>query len=98
MASPRMDSSTHETMAGVGGALTGLGILIMALAPLAIPFLVLTVVFALPLVLLAIPPIAVGLAIWTAVRLSRRASARLRRRSLPHREPASIRMPSQARG
>ena len=48
MASPRMDSSTHETMAGVGGALTGLGILIIALAPLAIPFLVLTVVFALP--------------------------------------------------
>ena len=98
MASPRMDPSTHETMAGIGGALTGLGILIMALAPFAIPFLVLTVVFALPLLLLAVPPIVLGLAIWAAVRLSKRASARLRRRSQPQRESASVRVPSQARG
>jgi membrane protein implicated in regulation of membrane protease activity len=39
-------------------ASTGLGILTMALAPLAIPFLVLTAVFALPLLL---PVLALGL-------------------------------------
>lgn len=98
MASPGTESSAHETMAGIGGALTGFGILIMALAPLAIPFLVLTVVFALPLLLLAIPPIAVGIAIWAVVRLARRSTARLRGRSQPEREPDSMRVPSHARG
>jgi hypothetical protein len=94
MAIPRMDSSAHETMAGIGGALTGFGILIMALAPLAI----------------ALAHGRLRAAPWSLCdRRSpstpdlgcssvRRAGARLRRRSLPQREPASIRMPSQARG
>ncbi len=62
-----MDFSSHETtdapttaeLAEYGlAASTGLGILIMALAPLAIPFIVLTVVFAIPLLL---PLLTLGL-------------------------------------
>jgi hypothetical protein len=93
-----MDSPSYETdhapttaeLAEYGlAASTGLGILILALAPLAIPFLVLTAVFALPLLL---PVIALGLigAIIAAPVLLVRRLAR-RRLSSPRRATSAPR-------
>jgi hypothetical protein len=51
-------SSTDVVVEGVSGALVGVGTLILALFPLALPLIALTLIAALPLVVLAL---AVGL-------------------------------------
>jgi hypothetical protein len=67
-------------------ASTGLGILTMALAPLAIPFLVLTAVFALPLLLPVIALGLVGAIVAIPVLLIRRLTRR--------RSQAGVRQPT----
>jgi Na+/H+-translocating membrane pyrophosphatase len=73
--------STALTMSGTAGVVAGLGVVTFALFPLAIPFLLLTAVFAAPLALIglaaAIPLGIVAIAV-VAIR-------RLARRSRPHR-------------
>jgi membrane protein implicated in regulation of membrane protease activity len=70
--------SKLSTASGTLGVLSGIGILTVALAPLAIPFLVLTAVFLAPLALpvLLVVPFAL---IVIAVRAVRRLVARPRR-------------------
>ncbi len=83
-----MNDHEHESSTAPSGgelaeyavsATTGLGILILALAPLAIPFLVLTAVFVLPLLLI---PLALGL-IGAIVAAPFLLVRRLRRRHRP---------------
>lgn len=85
-----------EVASGVLAAMTAVGVLLVALAPLAIPILALTGLFLAPLLippLLALPIVAVGLLIRSVRRRSRpqpptpqrerqASSARLRRRAL----------------
>ena len=72
-------------------ASTGLGILIMALAPFAIPFIVLTVVFALPLLLPALALGLIGAIVAAPVLLVRRlAGRRVVRSSEPQRGGAPV--------
>ena len=63
-----MDENTANTITGVAGAGTGLGIVGLALFPLALPLIVITLAFVLPLALPAIPLIALGLAVRALVR------------------------------
>jgi hypothetical protein len=72
-------------------ASTGLGILVLALAPLAIPFLVLTAVFALPLLLIPLALALVGAVIAAPILLVRGLVRRLRHRA--HGVPASAGTP-----
>jgi hypothetical protein len=86
--------ATLTTVNGTLGALTAFGILTLALAPLAIPFLVLTVVFLAPLALPALLVLPFALIV-LAVRAARRLIARSRRSTrsprAPRRAPASSR-------
>jgi hypothetical protein len=65
--------SALSTVNGTLGTLTGIGILTMALAPLALPFLILTVAFLAPLGLLLVP--LLPFAIVALVRRRRRRRA-----------------------
>ena len=82
-----MNDHEHESTAAPSGgelaeyavsAATGLGILILALAPLAIPFLVLTAVFVLPLLLIPLVLGLIGAIVASPVLLVRRLGRRLR--------------------
>ena len=64
----------------------GAGILVVALAPLAIPILVLTGVFLLPLLLPAIPLALIAGLVYLPVRMVR--AVRARRRPSDRRRPA----------
>jgi hypothetical protein len=67
-----------DAMSWAAALNTGLGIVLVAGFPLALPILVLTVAFALPLLLLAVPlAVPVGLAL-IARRIVRRVAARPR--------------------
>jgi hypothetical protein len=75
--------SKLSTVSGTLGVLSGIGILTVALAPLAIPFLVLTVVFLAPLALpglLLVPLALVALAVRAVRRLAARSSGPARSR------------------
>jgi hypothetical protein len=87
--------STLSTVNGTLGALTGLGILTMALAPLAIPFLVLTVVFLAPLALpgLLLVPLAL---VFLTVKAGRRLLARSNGSAPSRQEPRRVHASSQA--
>ena len=77
---------TAETAFGIMTALTGLGVLTIALAPLAVPILILTVASLLPLLAVGLAiglPIALIAAVWLAVR------ALLRRQRQAPRLPES---------
>jgi hypothetical protein len=95
-----MDSSSHEKdhvpttaeLAEYGlAASVGLGMLIMALAPLAIPFIALTVLFALPLLLPVLALALIGGIIAAPVLLLRRRGRRLR-----HQDAATSGRPHQS--
>ena len=78
------DTNTRESAAltttGIAGVIAGGGVVTFALFPFAIPFLLLTAVFAAPLVLLAVvPALAVGLVV-TVVLAIRAIGRRLGRR------------------
>jgi hypothetical protein len=81
-----MDStgSRNDWITGIGAVGAGLGMLAFALFPLAIPFVVLTIVALLPL---ALPLVAVGLiatilaGLWLAIRTVGRGIRRLGRSS-----------------
>jgi hypothetical protein len=63
--------SRAETINGVAAATTGLGVITVALAPLAIPFIVLTIVALLPLALPLIPLAVLGAVVagtWIVLR------------------------------
>ena len=75
-------TSSAELATEASGLLVGLGILSLALFPLAVPGLLLGLVFALPLVVPAIPV----LLIWLLARAVVRALRSLRRAS--HRQEA----------
>jgi hypothetical protein len=64
-------TAESAALTGVAGALTGVGILTMALFPLAIPILVLTAVFVAPLVILPVAaalPVAIVAGVVLAIR------------------------------
>jgi hypothetical protein len=67
--------ASGEAVAGVAAGLTGLAILTMVLAPLALPILILTIASVLPLLavglVLAIP-VALIATLWAGVRALRR--------------------------
>jgi hypothetical protein len=91
-----MDRNSHldagEAMSRVAALNTGLGIMMMAAFPFAVPILALTVACALPLLLLAVPlAIPVGLALIVR-RIARRVSARRRG---PRGASAARRLPPQ---
>ena len=71
MTTTRPTESTAEVVNGTAAVVAAGGILTLALAPLAIPILVLTLVFAAPLLpLLIVPALAIG-AVVGVVRLVR---------------------------
>jgi hypothetical protein len=61
------DYDVGEVLTVVSTWTVGLGIVVMVLFPFALPFLILTLVFAAPMVLLALPVAAVA-AIWLGTR------------------------------
>jgi hypothetical protein len=61
------DYDVGETLAVVSIWTVGVGILVMALFPFALPFLVLALAFGLPLLLLGLP-IALLAAVWFGIR------------------------------
>ena len=75
MATTRITESAGLTASGTAGALTGLGVLLFALAPLAIPILIVTAVFVAPLVLVGVAA-ALPIAVVAGVLLIIRATAR----------------------
>ena len=93
MTSTTTYTDSQSAFAGTAGALTGIGILTLALAPLAIPFLVLTLVFLAPLALpglLLLPLALVALAVRGGRRLlGRRRAGRERAAGSPKARPAS---------
>jgi len=92
-----MDDNTANTITGAAGAATGFGVVTMALFPLLLPGILITLAFALPLILLALPaiPLVAGaLAIRALVRRRRRA----RQLATPAARPARLGSPSRARG
>ncbi len=54
MATARLTESSTQAVNGIGAALAGIGILTLALAPLSIPFLILTAAFLAPVAILAL--------------------------------------------
>jgi hypothetical protein len=76
-----MDSSRTEVVDEISAWTVGLGILTMALAPLAIPFIVLTAVAVIPLVLpvvaIALVAAVVAVPVLLVRGLGRRLSARV---------------------
>lgn len=80
-----------ETVSGVAAALTAVGVLIVALAPLAIPFLALTALFLAPALILPLLALPFVLLAWLVVRVGRR----LRSRGPRHGAPASERKGSE---
>jgi hypothetical protein len=76
---------TAETLFGISTALTGLGILTVALAPLAMPILILTIAALLPLVLIG-AAVALPIGLIAGLLLGIRA---LSRRAERRRPPAS---------
>jgi hypothetical protein len=100
------DTHTTESAAltttGIAGVIAGGGIVTFALFPFAIPFLLLTAVFAAPLVLLAVvPALAVGIVATVVLairaigrRLGRRAeesrAGRARGQALPRIRPKRV--------
>jgi len=85
---------SKETLFGITVPLTGLGVLLLALAPLALPFLILTIVAVAPLLLIGL---LVGLvvAVFAAVGATwRGVRARTPRRRRPSRRAAH---PSRSR-
>lgn len=93
---------TAETLFGIAAALTGLGILTVALAPLAMPILILTIASLLPLLVVGLAvglPIALIAVVWLGIRsLARRRRRWDRRGDLPGRRPvpAAPRSPRRA--
>jgi len=78
MNSNSTDTSTSEVIFGVSVALVGLGVITVALAPFAIPFLILLAVSLIPFALPAIP-VALLIGLWLAVRaIARRVGGRRR--------------------
>jgi hypothetical protein len=73
------DTSTSEAIVGVSAVLVGLGVVTVALFPLAIPIVVLTAASAVPLLVLAVPAAILG-AVWFAARALVRLAARRPRR------------------
>ncbi len=71
---------TAETVFGISTALTGIGILTVALAPLAMPILILTIASLLPLVVIG-AAVALPIGLIAGLVLVIRALARRRRRS-----------------
>jgi hypothetical protein len=67
--------STQSTVNGTLGALTAIGVLTMALAPLSIPFLILTLAFLAPLGLLLVPLLPFAIVALVRRRRRRRAYA-----------------------
>lgn len=80
----RPSDQVVDAASGTAAALTGIGALLVALFPLAIPFLILTAVFAAPLVLipfaLAIPVLLLAGVVVGARAIWRRASSSQGRR------------------
>ena len=97
MTSTSSNTDAQSAFDGTLGALTGLGILTLALAPLSLPFLVLTAVFLAPLalpLLLVVPVALVWLFIRTGRRLvSRRREAAPATSARPRRGPQAVREP-----
>ena len=84
MAATRIIESAGLTASGTAGALTGLSVLLFALAPLAIPILIVTAVFVAPLVLVGVAaglPIAVVAGLVLAIRATARRVGRHDRRA-----------------
>jgi hypothetical protein len=82
-----------DTASGIAAAATGIGILTFALFPLAIPFLLLTAVFAAPLVIIPVAaplPIAIVAGVVVAIRrVWRWLGARRRPARTPIRHPVA---------
>ena len=73
-------SSRSELVIGIGAAATGLGVLIFALFPLALPIVILTIVATLPLALPLVGLAAVALVLagaWFGIRSARQGARRL---------------------
>ena len=87
------NADTQSALAGTAAALTGIGTLILALAPLSIPFLALTAVFLAPLALplLLLVPVAL-------VVLAVRGVRRLATRGRDEAAPTGSGQPSRGRG
>ncbi len=87
----KSSTSTQEAIVTVSSWLVGFGILVLALAPFSLPFLILAAAFALPLLLALIPlallaAVGIGLrAIWRSARTRRQTALERGRRALPHR-------------
>jgi hypothetical protein len=81
MNSNSTNASISEVIFGVSVALVGLGVITVALAPFAIPFVILLAVSLIPFALPAIP-VALLIGLWLAVRaIARRVGGRRRRAS-----------------
>jgi hypothetical protein len=88
MDSARTTPATADTAAGIAAAVTGIGLIIFALFPLAIPFLLLTAAFAAPLVLLLLAA-ALPLAFLAGIVLAIRGIGRRLRGRSGSRAPAA---------
>jgi tetrahydromethanopterin S-methyltransferase subunit D len=89
--------ASGEAVAGVAAGLTGLGILTMVLAPLALPILILTIASVLPLLAVGLVlalPVALIAGLWLVVRRVARRPTRARARSQPLRYPDTKRYPT----
>lgn len=93
-----MNEDTANTITGAAGAGVGLGIVGMALFPLALPLIAITLAFVLPLGLLALPLIPVVAAIVAIRALVRRRGSREREPVASGERRARPARPSPARG
>jgi len=85
-----------ETVVGVAAGAVGLGTLMLALFPFAIPILALTAVFVAPLALLGLIPLALAGIVAAIVLAGRTAWRRLRSRTTRH--PVTSRIAISSKG
>src|SRR5215211_444246 len=96
MPSTTSNADAGSTFDGTLGALTGIGILVLALAPLSIPFLVLTAVFLAPLGLPLLLLGPVGLIVLLARAVRRLVARRGERAPAPRSSTPSGQAPAPA--
>lgn len=87
MSTTRSDTGLEATVPGALTIMGGTGILLLALAPLSLPFLVLTGVFLAPLALLALPVVPVILIALAVRGMMNRRRRRNERAAQPHGRP-----------